>query len=178
MTAVSAHDVAAELRRQMPSMGAAKLQKLLYYVQGHHLATFGEPAFRERLVAWDLGPVVESVWREPGKPGATIGDEKILSTIGYVVSHYGRLWGGELIDRTHEEQPWMDADARRKERGARSEVISTDALTQFFTGQQQAQRSIPPGVFRDLFADVDMSVLPPADPIEPQELLARVQPGV
>jgi hypothetical protein len=39
--AVSAHDVAAEIRRRQPSVGTKKLHKLLYYCQGHYLAAFG-----------------------------------------------------------------------------------------------------------------------------------------
>jgi uncharacterized phage-associated protein len=35
-----------------------KLHKLLYYCQGHHLATFGLPLFDESISAWDMGPVV------------------------------------------------------------------------------------------------------------------------
>ena len=38
-----------------------KLQKLLYYVQGFHLAVFGEPLFEEEIEAWMYGPVVPSV---------------------------------------------------------------------------------------------------------------------
>src|SRR6478735_8493369 len=40
-----------------------KLQKLLYYAQGWHLALRGEPLFREDLQAWSHGPVVPSVYR-------------------------------------------------------------------------------------------------------------------
>ena len=42
-----------------PEMGELtsnlKLQKLLYYVQGVHLAAFETPLFDEEIVAWDLG---------------------------------------------------------------------------------------------------------------------------
>jgi hypothetical protein len=73
---VSAHDVAAELRDRLPGLGAKKLHKLLYYCQGHHLATFGEPLFGENIGAWDMGPVVEPLWRDeryepPLPPGAS-----------------------------------------------------------------------------------------------------------
>lgn len=40
-----------------------KLQKLLYYAQGHHLAWAGAPLFREDLQAWSHGPVVPEVYR-------------------------------------------------------------------------------------------------------------------
>lgn len=38
-----------------------KLQKMLYYQQGLHLAYFGTPLFDEDLEAWMYGPVVPSV---------------------------------------------------------------------------------------------------------------------
>ena len=58
MSPVSAHDVAAELRRQLPGLPTKKLHKLLYHCQGHHLAHFSEPLVAEAVMAWDMGPVV------------------------------------------------------------------------------------------------------------------------
>ena len=39
-----------------------KLQKLLYYQQGYHLAAFGTPLFSEDVEAWMYGPVVPTVY--------------------------------------------------------------------------------------------------------------------
>lgn len=44
------------------SLSNMKLQKLLYYVQGWHLANFDTPAFKDRLEAWALGPVQPKVY--------------------------------------------------------------------------------------------------------------------
>ena len=41
-----------------------KLQKLLYYMQGFHLAFFDEPFFNESIEAWTYGPVVPVVFKE------------------------------------------------------------------------------------------------------------------
>ncbi len=60
MTA-SAHDIASALRERLPGIGKKKLHKLLYYCQGHHLATFGRPLFSEQIYAWDMGPVVAAL---------------------------------------------------------------------------------------------------------------------
>ena len=47
-----------------------KLQKLLYYAQSAHLAEFnGEPLFSDPILAWNHGPVVESIWRKYTKYG-------------------------------------------------------------------------------------------------------------
>jgi uncharacterized phage-associated protein len=115
---VSAHDVAAVLRARLPGLGTKKMHKLLYYCQGHHLATFGEPLFPERVAAWDMGPVVETLWRdekyhdEP-PPRAEL-DEAALNTVGYVLSRYGSSTGADLEHMTHSETPWRLADAARQ----------------------------------------------------------------
>lgn len=113
---VSAHDVAAALRERLPGLPTKKLHKLLYYCQGHHLASTGEPLFSETISAWDMGPVVGNLWyderqgqsREP----STL-DEAQLNTVGYVVSRYGGLTGLDLEHLTHSESPWQRANARR-----------------------------------------------------------------
>jgi uncharacterized phage-associated protein len=46
-----------------------KLQKLLYYAQGHYLATAGQPLFDDRIQAWSHGPVVPTVYHEYKKFG-------------------------------------------------------------------------------------------------------------
>lgn len=114
---VSAHDVAAAIRDRLPGVGTKKLHKLLYYCQGHHLATFGTPLFGETISAWDMGPVVGALWYEE-KQGITHGkradlDEAELNTIGYVVSRYGKLTGNDLEHLTHAETPWKTADTAR-----------------------------------------------------------------
>jgi uncharacterized phage-associated protein len=113
----SAHDIAAAVRERMPGVGQKKLHKLLYYCQGHHLATFGRPLFSEQIQAWDMGPVVASLWRdekygEP-QPQSHILDEGALNTVGYVVSRYGSLNGDQLERLTHSEHPWRAGNARR-----------------------------------------------------------------
>jgi hypothetical protein len=94
---VSAHDVAAEIRRRLPGVPTKKLHKLLYYCQGHHLGTFGAPLFTETISAWDMGPVVGELWyregrREPLPSGREL-TEAQLNTVGYVLSRYGALTG-------------------------------------------------------------------------------------
>jgi uncharacterized phage-associated protein len=111
----SAHDVAAALRERLPSLGAKKLHKLLYYCQGHHLAAFGVPLFGEAIGAWAMGPVVERLWRDE-KYGAVAHhpaplDEAALNTVGYVASRYGALTGRDLEVMTHAEPPWRLAGA-------------------------------------------------------------------
>jgi len=134
VTVVSAADVAAELRRRLPGLAVKKQHKLLYYCQGHHLATFGEPLFAETISAWDMGPVVGQLWHQEREgtaaPSGATFSEAHLNTIGYVVSRYGGLTGADLERLTHAEPPWHDADqARRPKTSAK---ISLDSLRAYF----------------------------------------------
>jgi uncharacterized phage-associated protein len=111
-----------------------KLHKLLYYCQGHHLATFGVPLFAESLSAWDKGPVVGALWfderaGQPVDPGPPL-DEGALNTIGYVLSRYGALTGRDLGHLTHSETPWRLADAGR--RPGTSVRIETSWIEDYF----------------------------------------------
>ncbi len=119
---VSAHDVARELRERIPGLSVKKLHKLLYYCQGHHLATFGRPLFVETISAYDMGPVVGVLWRAekdgaPPPPGEARMGEAELNTIGYVASKYRRLSATELEHLTHSETPWQRANATRRPGG-------------------------------------------------------------
>lgn len=133
MTAVSAHDIAAVLRERIPELGAKRLHKLLYYCQGHHLATFEQPLFAETIVAFDMGPVVAALWEQEHKaeipPRRQLGEAE-LNTIGYVLSKYGNLTGTELEHLTHMETPWILANANRKPR--QSSVIRNDWIKGYF----------------------------------------------
>jgi len=50
--APSTMQVATEIRRRRPRIGKARLHKLLYYVQGYHLAWNGHTAFDDDIEAW------------------------------------------------------------------------------------------------------------------------------
>lgn len=132
--AVSAHDVAAVLRSRLPGLGTKKLHKLLYYCQGHHLATFNEPLFSETISAWNMGPVVGTLWRQE-KDGTVPAEhaelsEAELNTIGYVLSRYGALTGNDLEHLTHSETPWQTAD--RDRRPNMSARIEQDWIRDYF----------------------------------------------
>ncbi len=131
---MSARDVAAVLRERLPGLPTKKLHKLLYYCQGHHLAAFDEPLFSETISAWDMGPVVGTLWRQEKQGGAPGGharlDEAQLNTIGYVISRYGALTGLDLENLTHSEAPWQLANRYR--RPGESARIESDWIREYF----------------------------------------------
>lgn len=129
------------LRERLPGVPVKKLHKLLYYCQGHHLATFGRPLFAESVSAWDMGPVVGQLWKTEHEEGVAAGtasdDEAALNTIGYVVSRYGRLSGLDLEHLTHSESPWRRADQNRVPGG--SQPIRPEWMADYF--QSEADQS-------------------------------------
>lgn len=155
MPAVSAFDVAAALRQRLPGLSATAEHKLLYYCQGHHLATTGEPLFSESISAWDLGPVVSELWklgklgeRPPPRP---VTDEAALNTIGYVVHRYGGLRPNDLVRLTHSEAPWQAADQHR--RPGTSARITIEAIRDYFVADQEAVAEEHPLPDSDVVSD-------------------------
>ncbi len=184
MTA-SAYDVAAALHERAPGLGRKRLHKLLYYCQGHHLATFNRPLFVEQICAWDIGPVVVELWRDeyhhepPAEPSVL--DEGALNTVGYVVSQYGALTGNQLERLTHSEHPWRAGNERRLM--GDSDLIELSWIRAFFVrasdddwaeGEGRADGEV---VRRWLTATAPPEQLPPARPDSREALLSRWMRG-
>lgn len=98
-----------------------KLQKLLYYAQGHHLAQFGKPLFGETIEAWSHGPVVPPIYRAFSAFGShdirledsdTFAwddvDEDTTKLLIQVWNSYGQFAAWRLRNMTHDEAPWKD----------------------------------------------------------------------
>ncbi|PND52553.1 MULTISPECIES: Panacea domain-containing protein [Rhodococcus] len=118
-----------------------KLQKLLYYAQGHRLGSVGEPLFGDELEAWAHGPVVRSVYhafkdygKSPIDPDPALEDfdwddfKEIEDFLIDVWDRYGSLAAWALRERTHREPPWRDAF----EAEARGRVIPRESIASFF----------------------------------------------
>ena len=108
-----------------------KLQKLLYYIQGMALRIYGKPAFTNNISAWQYGPVVEEVYqqykgRNPNKKKKTDYEvsDGLKKIIELVVSSYGQIEAGSLIDLTHDEDPWI--------KSINSGTISIDLIKEYF----------------------------------------------
>lgn len=118
-----------------------KLQKLLYYCQGWHLAVRGSPLFQDRLEAWVHGPVQPSVYgaykhnrwsaiTEDVPEALLQPDEK--SVVDEVLSVYGADSGYELERRTHLETPWLEARGSIPSDQESNAVLSTDGMAKYF----------------------------------------------
>lgn len=127
-----------------------KLQKLLYYAQGHHLARTHAPLFHEEIQAWSHGPVVPVVYRAFRQHGGSPielqlddpfswddvdkGTSQLLSKVW---NTYGGYSAGRLRNMTHDEKPWRKNWRGEANRGA---VISTSDMKEFFAHVEAARR--------------------------------------
>lgn len=116
-----------------------KLQKLLYYAQGHHLAAYGRPLFSESIQAWSHGPVVPNVYRAFKAFGSgnvatddtfdwgTV-DKSAAQFLIEIWDTYGIYGAWQLRNMTHAETPWKTSF----ERGVRGTAIPLQALADHF----------------------------------------------
>jgi uncharacterized phage-associated protein len=176
--AVHASDVAAALRYRIPGLPSKKMHKLLYYCQGHHLASLGHPLFSESIMAWDMGPVVALLWKSEHEGRAVHTDRPLdeaqLNTVGYVVSRYGQLSGRDLEHLTHSEEPWQRANVQR--RPGKSVRIEQEWLRDYFALDQDEDPDVVlrTDVVADWLADARERRAVPAMPDDVEEIRARL----
>ena len=116
-----------------------KLQKLLYYQQGFHLAVFGTPLFNEDVEAWMYGPVVPDVYNEYSSYGSsslpemedaitlTDDEEELFNEVYDAYRDFSAIG---LMNRTHKEKPWTSVSPH--DRGT---VISQESMREYFLTQ-------------------------------------------
>lgn len=113
-----------------------KLQKLLYYQQGYHLAAFDAPLFNEQVESWMYGPVVPTVYDEYSACGASTlsydGElvqlsEEEDSLFNQVYEAYSDYSAYGLMNLTHKESPWMNAVPHNH-----GTVITQESMKEFF----------------------------------------------
>jgi len=116
------------------SISNLKVQKLLYYAQGFHLAVYDAPLFPEAIKAWAHGPVVPQVYHQYKDFGAgpitvervNLDDysSEVRELLDEVHKVYGQFTAAKLRDMTHQEPPWRNTP--------QSEAISHESMSEFF----------------------------------------------
>lgn len=112
-----------------------KLQKLLYYAQGFHLAIHNTPLFPESIEAWTHGPVVPDIYYIYKDFGSNVIElendvdfselnPEIKQVLDDVYQVYGQFSAFKLRDLTHEEPTWKNALPRQ--------TISHQSLKEYF----------------------------------------------
>ena len=136
-----------------------KLNKLLYFAQGWYLSKYNEPLFGEQIEAWNLGPVVPSVYQayKPlGKKHIMIDrdedsfDESKVSAeqlelLIDVYNYYSKYSANELVDMTHvKDSPWDKVYVKNE-----NKVIPNELIKEYFS----TQKKIPS------ISDIDFSLV-------------------
>ena len=115
-----------------------KLQKLLYYAQGFHLAIFREHLFPEPIEAWAHGPVVTDVYHQYKEYGSepiptedvdfSLFDADEKEFLNEIYCEFGQFSAWKLRAITHDEPPWADA----YDEDTPGIVITNEALLAYF----------------------------------------------
>ncbi|MDR3569898.1 MAG: DUF4065 domain-containing protein [Syntrophobacteraceae bacterium] len=107
-------------REDQELLSNLKLQKLVYYAQGMHLAMRDAPLFGDRIEAWDYGPVVPDLYhfyKENGARGIpadpTFDLDKIdgatLDFLDEIFDAFGQFSAIRLMQISHKDKCWEDA---------------------------------------------------------------------
>jgi len=113
-----------------------KLQKLVYYAQGFHLAIYNEPLFGEDIEAWTHGPVVPDLYHlykchgfgaipKPTDIDFDIYSDEVTELLDEVYDVFGQFSAWKLRNMTHEEPPW---EKSKKHAG----IISKSSMKEYF----------------------------------------------
>ncbi len=141
---ISVHDVAAAIVERVGRITAMKLEKIVYYSQGWHLARQGEPLFNEPIEAWRQGPVVPQLYhRHRGQYSVSswpLGDSSHLTavqseTIDWVCAEYGKFSADDLSLMTHSELPWRAARGALPESARSDTRVSIDMMKTYYSRQ-------------------------------------------
>jgi uncharacterized phage-associated protein len=139
-----------------------KLQKLVYYCQGFHLALYDSPFFPEQIEAWTHGPVCPRLYHVLKVYGsspiaAIIDPDKInlsdreKNLVAMVYDSYGQYSALRLREMTHKEGPWNKT--------WEGSTIPLDAMARYF-------RSL---------VIVDPAEIPPSTPEEKKEIVKLLE---
>ncbi len=125
-----------------------KIQKLLYFAQGHSLSLLDEELISDNCEAWDYGPVYPFVYRALKKFGSGAVTEEIhadddperfepklgkkaTSLVQAVWKKYGKFDAIRLSELSHVHAgPW--AEVRRKNPESNSEIIGKKRIEKYF----------------------------------------------
>ncbi len=121
-----------------------KLQKLIYYAQGWHLAFVGSPMFKSKIEAWVHGPVCPELYtvyagsgfinlEEPDWPLYPFSSEQ-TETLEAVWKAYGDYDGKYLEELTHQEDPWQEARRGIAPWEHCNNEITIDSMKKYFMG--------------------------------------------
>jgi uncharacterized phage-associated protein len=129
-----------------------KLQKLVYYSDGWHLAYFEQPLVDENFEAWVHGPAIRPLWDYYKKLGGYYTQfhlnpehsERIrdyfnrllrpeqIELIGDVIKEYGDKSAYHLESLSHNEAPWREARNGYAQSERSAAIISKETMKHYY----------------------------------------------
>lgn len=121
--------------REREGITNLKLQKVLYFAQAYFVAKLERTLFRDKIEAWEYGPVIPTVYHKykgsGNQPivteidGSSIQDtdKKILEMVW---GNFGGYSASRLVDISHAHKPWKEAF------GSGSNEISRESLAEYY----------------------------------------------
>lgn len=139
-----AHYIIDYCNEQGKGISNLKLQKLLYFVQAEFLVSTpnNTPCFKDRIEAWDFGPVVPNVYHQYKLFGSSMIPAKMNDVlvpyyeeiaiedqflIDAIVDDASRYTASQLVQITHNQAPWRNAYRR----GFNNEITNKAILDYF-----------------------------------------------
>lgn len=117
-----------------------KLQKLVYYAQGFVMAITNKKLFDEKIIAWQHGPVVKTLYDMYKDFGANCitpdfnydlskisKKSEIVEILDEVYNVYGQFSAWKLRQMTHSEGPWQNYNL--------NDIIPDESIMEFFKTQ-------------------------------------------
>jgi uncharacterized phage-associated protein len=156
------------------SVSHLKLQKLMYYCQGYHLALHDETAFDSKVCAWKHGPVITALYAEYNMYGSSDIPQKEIKNIfseltasaqeviDFVLNKYGHMGAWALRQQTHREQPWL-THYDRPTNTVDNQEITSEEMKSYFEDQMITNQDIAFAKLLDAAAENDDGILVPDD---------------
>lgn len=116
-----------------------RLQKVLYFIQAEFMVSTNSECFNDRIEAWDLGPVVPTVYRkykvfgassipiDSSKDAERIINSKDRKMMNETINQCNKYSTSTLVEITHNQDPWIKA-----RNSCFSKVISPESLYEYF----------------------------------------------
>jgi uncharacterized phage-associated protein len=97
-----------------------KLQKLVYYAQGIHLAAYGASLYDDKIIAWQYGPVIPDLYRKYKHYGAggipsenafnpSSIDDETKDFLDGIYNFFGQYSAVRLMQLAHADQCYINA---------------------------------------------------------------------
>lgn len=167
MAAATANNTAQWLLTHANEQGVyfsnLKLQKLLYYAQGWHLAIYDEPLFKDEIEAWPKGPVLAGVYQTYKRYGdIPISDTPLISPelpvylenhLREIIEVFGYEPAERLVAMTHAESPWQIARGNLPPDARSRNVVSMESMKQYF--KSVASKSGPTGETKEAIDELE-----------------------